>query len=71
MSGDSNEGTAPDRKMYMIVSDPPDGHTPWAAGFYGGFGKAKTEQLIPEGYFHRHMYEADKHKKLIVIEGDL
>lgn len=41
----------------------------WASGFYGEHGKAKAEKRIAEGYFHRHMYEADKHKTLVVVEA--
>ena len=39
----------------------------WATGFYGEQGKQKAQGRIDEGYFHRFMYEADKHKKLIVV----
>jgi len=39
----------------------------WATGFYGESGKAKAQKRIDEGYFHKHVYEEDKHKKLIVI----
>lgn len=39
----------------------------WATGFYGDPGKTKAQKRIDEGYFHRYMYEKDKHKKLIVI----
>jgi hypothetical protein len=39
----------------------------WAAGFYGEHGKAKAEKRIAEGYWHRFMYEKDKHKELEVV----
>lgn len=39
----------------------------WGTGFYGDYGKQKAQSRIDEGYFHRYMYEKDKHKKLIVI----
>ena len=39
----------------------------WATGFYGEQGRKKAQGMIDEGYFHRFMYEADKHKKLIVV----
>lgn len=50
--------------MYKVVSEC-DRLEVWATGFYS---KEKAQQRINEGYFHRHMYEADKHKKLIVVE---
>ena len=39
----------------------------WASGFYGGRGKAKAEARVAGGYWHRHMYPADKHKELAVV----
>jgi len=36
----------------------------WATGFYD---IEKPQRLIDEGYFHKYMYECDKHKKLIVV----
>ena len=39
----------------------------WASGFYGDHGKAKAEKRVAEGYFHRRMYENDKHKELEVV----
>lgn len=36
----------------------------WASGFYD---KAKAQHMIDEGYWHRHMYQKDKHKELEVI----
>ncbi len=50
--------------MYKVVSEC-NRLEVWATGFYS---KEKAQQRINEGYFHRHMYEADKHKKLIVVE---
>jgi len=41
----------------------------WASGFYGDSGKIKAQKRIDEGYFHKYMYEADKSKKLIVVEA--
>jgi len=40
----------------------------WATGFYGDEGKKKAQERINSGYFHKHMYESDKSKKLIVVE---
>jgi len=39
----------------------------WAKGFYGDIGKEKAQNKINDNYFHRYMYEEDKHKKLIVV----
>ena len=36
----------------------------WARGFSN---TEKPQRLIAEGYFHKYMYESDKHKTLIVI----
>ena len=40
----------------------------WAIGFYGESGKQRAEEMIQEGYWHKFMYEKDKHKTLIVVE---
>jgi hypothetical protein len=40
----------------------------WATGFFGFYGKNKAQVLINKGYYHRFMFENDKHKKLIVVE---
>lgn len=49
--------------MYKVVSE--CNHLEvWASGFHS---KEKAQSRIDEGYFHRHMYDVDKHKKLIVI----
>lgn len=49
--------------MYKVISkDYPN--ELWAGGFYS---KDKAQKRVDEGYFHRHMYEKDKHKKLIVV----
>ena len=37
----------------------------WATGFFGFYGKNKAQVLINKGYYHRFMFENDKHKKLI------
>ena len=50
--------------MYKVVSEC-DNKEVWTTGFYS---KEKAQKRIDEGYFHKHMYECDKHKKLIVIE---
>lgn len=39
----------------------------WAAGFHGDEGKEKAERMISQGYWHRYMYDKDKHKTLIVV----
>ena len=49
--------------MYKVVSEC-DHFEVWAVGF---FSKEKAQKRINEGYFHQAMYEADKHKKLIVV----
>lgn len=49
--------------MYKVVSE--CNHLEvWAIGFYS---KEKAQKRINEGYFHKYMYDADKHKKLIVV----
>lgn len=49
--------------MYKVVSE--CNHLEvWANGFHS---KDKAQTLINEGYFHKYMYDADKHKKLIVL----
>lgn len=49
---------------YKVVSEERHNEV-WASGFYD---RQKAQNRIDEGYFHRFMYETDKHKKLIVIE---
>ena len=49
---------------YKVVSEECHNEV-WASGFYD---RQKAQNRIDEGYFHRFMYETDKHKKLIVIE---
>jgi hypothetical protein len=39
----------------------------WASGFHGEDGKARAEKKVAEGYWHRLMYEKDRHKTLIVV----
>lgn len=51
---------------YKVVTEDSPNEV-WATGFYGDYGKAKAEKRIAEGYFHKHMYESDKSKKLIVV----
>lgn len=49
--------------MYKVVSE--CNHLEvWASGFYS---KEKAQNSIDAGYFHQYMYDADKHKKLIVV----
>ncbi len=49
--------------MYkVIIEDAPN--EVWAVGFYG---KEKAQNRIDTGYFHKYMYESDKHKTLIVV----
>ena len=50
---------------YKVVSEECHNEV-WASGFYD---KQKAQRRIDEGYFHRFMYECDKHKKLIVVDG--
>ena len=49
--------------MYKVVSECNNNEV-WASGFYS---KEKNKKRIDEGYFHKHMYDEDKDKKLIVI----
>lgn len=49
--------------MYKVVSEF-DNNEVWATGF---ISKEKAQNRIDEGYFHQYMYDADKHKKLIVV----
>ncbi len=50
--------------MYKVISkDYPN--ELWATGF---FSKEKAQKRIDEGYYHKNMYEKDKHKKLVVVE---
>lgn len=49
--------------MYKVVSECNKNEV-WATGFCS---KEKAQKLIDERYFHRHMYEQDKSKKLIVV----
>jgi hypothetical protein len=51
---------------YKVVSECNQNEL-WASGYYGEAGKAKAQKAIDEGYFHRFMYQQDKHKKLIVV----
>ena len=53
--------------MYKVVTQYNQNEV-WASGFYD---KEKAQKKIDEGYFHRYMYEKDKHKKLIVIQSSL
>lgn len=39
----------------------------WASGFYCDEGREKAQRMIDEGYWHRFMFAADKHKKLAVV----
>jgi len=51
-------------KSYKVVSEC-DKNEVWAKGFYD---KEKAQERINTGYFHKFMYQRDKHKTLIVIE---
>lgn len=53
-------------KVYKVVSEGNHNEV-WASGFHGKEGKEKAEKRINEGYWHKLMYDKDKHKKLIVI----
>lgn len=53
---------------YKVITED-NSNEVWARGFYGDYGRAKAQKMIDEGYFHKHMYEADKSKKLIVVEA--
>ena len=53
---------------YKVVTEKSPGEV-WATGFYGDYGKIKAQKRIDEGYFHQYMHEADKNKKLIVVEA--
>ena len=55
-----------DVSEYKVVTDGAPNEL-WALGFYGATGKAKAEQMVAEGYWHRRMYETDRHKRLIVV----
>lgn len=52
--------------FYQVITEG-DPHEIWAKGFWGEEGKAKAERQITEGYWHRHMYARDQHKKLVVV----
>lgn len=52
-------------KYQVITKDNP--LEVWASGFYGDSGKQKAERMIAVGYWHRVMYEKDKHKELTVV----
>ena len=50
--------------MYKVITkDNPN--ELWASGF---FDKAKAQRMVDEGYWHRYMYEKDKHKVLVVVD---
>ena len=51
---------------YKVVTDG-DENELHALGFYGDAGKKKAQDRIDSGYFHKYMYDYDKHKKLIVV----
>ena len=53
---------------YKVVTEGSQNEV-WATGFKCNYGKKKAQKRIDEGYFHKHMYEADKNKKLIVMEA--
>ena len=50
--------------MYKIVTKGSENEV-WAVGFYS---KEKAQKKIDEGYWHKYMYDKDKHKTLIVIK---
>lgn len=39
----------------------------WASGFYGDEGRAKAEKMVSEGYWHKFMFDRDRHKTLAVV----
>ena len=50
---------------YAVVTS--DNHDEvWASGFYGDTGRERAQRLVDEGYWHRLMYQRDRHKTLIV-----
>lgn len=49
--------------MYKVVTKDSKNEV-WAVGFYS---KQKAQNRIDNGYFHKYMYEKDKHKILIVV----
>jgi len=49
--------------MYKVVSQCNHNEV-WATGFHS---KEVAQKRINDGYFHRYMYDHDKHKTLIVI----
>lgn len=49
--------------MYKIVSADNQIEV-WASGFKE---KSKAQRLIDEGHIHKHMYQNDKNKKLVVV----
>ena len=50
--------------MYKVVTEGCPNEV-WAVGFYD---KQKAQNRIDSGYFHKYMYDKDKHKILIVTE---
>jgi len=54
-------------KSYKVVTEGSQLEV-WAMGFHGESGKQRAEEMIREGYWHKLMYEKDKHKTLIVVQ---
>lgn len=51
--------------MYKVVTEDATNEV-WGTGF---FSKEKAQDRIDTGYFHKYMYEKDKHKTLIVANS--
>lgn len=49
--------------MYKVVTKGAELEV-WGRGFYS---KERAEAKVKSGYFHRYMYQKDKHKTLIVV----
>lgn len=64
-----NQKHMQDNYEYVVITEGLS-HEVWGTGFYGEEGKQKAQNRIDEGYFHKHMYESDRHKKLIVTKRD-
>ena len=50
--------------MFKVVTENSKNDV-WATGFYS---KDKAQKRIDSGYYHKNMFECDKHKKLVVME---
>lgn len=53
--------------MYKIICDPEPNYL-HSCGYYE---RAKAQARIDSGDIYKHMYEADKKKKFIVVESNI